>query len=123
MLPLALKIVWFVLCFTGKWAVLLCWNANLENFSVPGTLACWVVVIAMAKSINIWWLPLIYGFTLTALEGIFCLGEWCARRGAISKELNMTRVVGMIYRMDPYLMPEGFRLGEPLAMPHLCMRC
>ncbi|KZP07187.1 hypothetical protein FIBSPDRAFT_965857 [Athelia psychrophila] len=73
MLPFALKAVWF-------------------GLSASGTLSCWVVLIALARTINIWWLPLLYCSVVTALEGIFCLG--------------------MIYHMDPFQMPDAFRLAQ-----------
>jgi len=42
---------------------------------VTGLIACWIVLIALAKSINVYWLPLLYCVAVTALEGIFCLGR------------------------------------------------
>ncbi|KZP19975.1 hypothetical protein FIBSPDRAFT_932566 [Athelia psychrophila] len=73
MLPFALKAVWF-------------------GLSVSGTLACWAVLITLARTINIYWFPFLYCSMITALEGIFCLG--------------------MVYHMDPFQMPDAFRLAQ-----------
>jgi hypothetical protein len=35
----------------------------------------WIVLVTMAASINIYWLPILYCIGLTVLEGVFCLGK------------------------------------------------
>ncbi|KZP07405.1 hypothetical protein FIBSPDRAFT_939522 [Athelia psychrophila] len=73
MLPFVLKAVWFALCALG-------------------TVATWFVLWFLGKTINTYWLPILYCVGLTILEGIFCLG--------------------MIYHMDPYQMPRSFCLSQ-----------
>lgn len=55
MLPFALKVVWFVLSFTGL-------------------LSCWLVLGAFGRSVGAPWGPFVYCVGCTILQGIFCLG-------------------------------------------------
>ncbi|KAF9487893.1 hypothetical protein BDN71DRAFT_1542552 [Pleurotus eryngii] len=55
MLSMALKIVWFVLTFTGM-------------------ISCWAVLGAFASTMQTYWWALAYCFGITCLEGIFWLG-------------------------------------------------
>ncbi|KAA1473661.1 hypothetical protein DENSPDRAFT_882209 [Dentipellis sp. KUC8613] len=55
MLPLALKIVWFVIAFLG-------------------IIASWIILLPFSRAIGVLWAPLLYCGAVTVLEGIFCLG-------------------------------------------------
>ncbi|KAF8156935.1 hypothetical protein B0H34DRAFT_711243 [Crassisporium funariophilum] len=55
MLPFSLKIVWFVLSFTGA-------------------IACWIVLHAFGRAVGNQWGPVMYSIGNTLLQGIFCLG-------------------------------------------------
>lgn len=108
MLPFSLKVVWFALCSTGK-SRLLCQIMVLIT-CVTGTFGCWVVLLAMSKSLNVYWITMLYCIATTALEGIFCLGSMhncLLMHGTRSRPGTL----GMLYRMDPFQMPEIFRLG------------
>ncbi|KAI0264748.1 hypothetical protein BC834DRAFT_970673 [Gloeopeniophorella convolvens] len=55
MLPLALKIIWFVFAFLG-------------------VIATWLVLVPFAASIGTYWAPILYCVTVTLMEGVFCIG-------------------------------------------------
>ncbi|KDQ60192.1 hypothetical protein JAAARDRAFT_32574 [Jaapia argillacea MUCL 33604] len=57
-------------------------------FSLSGLFGCWIVLWAFAQSAQVFWSPLLYCLGVTLLEGVFCLG--------------------MVWRMDPFLMPRAF---------------
>lgn len=69
LLPLGVKILWFVL-------------------SITGLFACWVVLLALGRTVDSRWSFVVYGIGCTVLEGIFC--------------------IGIIWKMDPFSMPKRF---------------
>ncbi|KAF9480923.1 hypothetical protein BDN70DRAFT_855953 [Pholiota conissans] len=60
--------------------------------SATGLLSCWIVLWAFSRAVNMKWGPILYAVGNTLLQGMFCLG--------------------MIYRMDPFLMPHSFCVGK-----------
>lgn len=71
--------------------------------SLSGLLSSWVALPAFTKSIARGiWLPIVYGGVNTVLQGVFCLG--------------------LIWRMDPFLMPKAFCIAQTSLM-QLCWSC
>jgi len=64
--------------------------------SFSGMLGCWAVLIAFAHAVETYWAPIVYCIGVTILEGMFCLG--------------------MIWRMDPFLMPKSFCIAQTVLM-------
>jgi hypothetical protein len=64
------------------------------------------------------WGPLLFGIGNTILQVIFCLGEFAFIAIDESIWINEhTRFFeGIIWRMDPFLMPHGFCVGASHAM-------
>ncbi|KAF9068846.1 hypothetical protein BDP27DRAFT_1203312, partial [Rhodocollybia butyracea] len=62
--------------------------------SLSGLLSCWAVLSAFALELRSYWLPMLYCIGCTILQGIFCLG--------------------LIWRMDPFLMPRSFCIAQTL---------
>ncbi|KAJ7695483.1 hypothetical protein B0H17DRAFT_1056009 [Mycena rosella] len=77
MLPFALKIIWFFL-------------------SILGTVCSWIVLMVFGISLGSRWVNISFGFALTVLQGMFCLG--------------------MIWRMNPSSMPPAFCLAQTIVM-------
>ncbi|KAJ3909461.1 hypothetical protein F5879DRAFT_57794 [Lentinula edodes] len=64
------------------------------SLSLSGLLSCWAVLSAFAVAVRSHWLALLYCIGCTILQGIFCLG--------------------LIWRMDPSLMPRSFCIAQTL---------
>ncbi|KAJ6631162.1 hypothetical protein B0H10DRAFT_1773376 [Mycena sp. CBHHK59/15] len=64
--------------------------------AVLGTIICWAMLSAFGAAVGSRWAPLCYCLALTVLEGMFCLG--------------------MIWRMDPFLMPRAFCIAQTILM-------
>jgi hypothetical protein len=90
MLPWVLKIVWFALSLSGMYLDL----SEITTHHSKGLLGCWIVLVAFGSAVRCLWAPLLYCIGATILEGVFCLG--------------------MIWKMDPRLMPTAFCICMPL---------
>ncbi|KAJ7136047.1 hypothetical protein C8R44DRAFT_392321 [Mycena epipterygia] len=77
MLPFSLKMVWFVLSLTG-------------------TIATWLVQMALGTLWGNRKAPLVFLISLTINQGMFCLG--------------------MIWRMDPFSMPRAFCIAQAILI-------
>ncbi|KAJ3782205.1 hypothetical protein GGU10DRAFT_390026 [Lentinula aff. detonsa] len=64
------------------------------SLSLSGLISCWAVLSAFALAIRSYWLALLYCIGCTILQGMFCLG--------------------LIWRMDPFLMPRSFCIAQTL---------
>ncbi|KAF8180420.1 hypothetical protein BJ912DRAFT_981261 [Pholiota molesta] len=62
----------------------------------PRPAACWIVLWAFGRAVNMKWGPVMYCIGNTLLQGIFCLG--------------------MIYKMDPYQMPRAFCIAQTVMI-------
>ena len=89
MLPFALKVVWFVLSFTGMPRCYPHPKSIIDALThLKGLLSCWLVLGAFGRSVGASWGPFVYCVGCTILQGIFCLGEiasatnsrWAANR-------------------------------------------
>ncbi|GJE86656.1 hypothetical protein PsYK624_027370 [Phanerochaete sordida] len=71
--------------------------------SLAGLLSSWVALPAFPKTIaKDAWFPIVYGCVGTVLQGMFCLG--------------------LIWKMDPFLMPKAFCIAQTSLM-QLCWSC
>ncbi|KAF8067780.1 hypothetical protein FPV67DRAFT_1155933 [Lyophyllum atratum] len=68
--------------------------AVLMSFST-GTISCWAVMVSLTRAVESYW-PLVYCVGCTITHGIFCLG--------------------MIYKMDPFLMPYAFCVSQSILL-------
>jgi len=91
MLPFSLKIVWLALCLTG-------------------TAVGWIVMYAFMKVKGCYWVPIIYALGVTLLQGAVSLGMKFPDVGRSSS--NTLHFAGMIWRMDPLLMPRAWCIGK-----------
>ncbi|KAF8999070.1 hypothetical protein BDQ17DRAFT_1246859 [Cyathus striatus] len=66
--------------------------------SLTGLMLCWIVMWALSRTVGTVWGPLLYAIGCTMLQGIFCLG--------------------MIYKMDPFLMPRAFCIAQTVIIGH-----
>ncbi|KAE9397717.1 hypothetical protein BT96DRAFT_63333 [Gymnopus androsaceus JB14] len=65
------------------------------SLSLSGLISCWAVLSAFALAVPCsYWLAILYCVGCTILQGIFCLG--------------------LIWRMDPFLMPRSFCIAQTL---------
>ncbi|KAJ3841923.1 hypothetical protein F5878DRAFT_434514 [Lentinula raphanica] len=64
------------------------------TLSLSGMLSCWAVLCAFASTVRSYWLALVYCIGCTILQGVFCLG--------------------LIWRMDPFLMPRSFCITQAI---------
>ncbi|KAG6909918.1 hypothetical protein DXG01_014438 [Tephrocybe rancida] len=63
--------------------------------SLIGTVCCWIVFLSFCQAVDSYW-PLIYCIGCTLTQVAFCLG--------------------MIYKMDPMLMPYGFCVSQSIVI-------
>lgn len=64
--------------------------------SLTGLASCWAVLMLFAGCIGSYWGPLIYCIACTLMQVIFC--------------------IGMVWRMDPYAMPQAFCLAQTIIL-------
>ena len=89
MLPFALKAVWFALCLLG-------------------TISAWVTLVGFARAVGSYWGPMFYCVALTLLQGAICIGKTSAP--STTNSPSAKSIIGMVWRMDPFLMPRSFCL-------------
>ena len=77
---------------------------------LTGTISSWLVLIAMAKVLELYWFTVAYCIAITLLEGIVCLGMLLMN--SHKKMAGSMHISGMVYRMNPFQMPQTFRYAQ-----------
>lgn len=116
MIPFGLKISWFILSLTGKFFFLS--GMRFYSLSVQkGLMGCWLSLWSFGRVVGTKWASVVYCVGTTLTQGSFCLGgpPLSFTISFLCPGVITTFSLGVIYRMDPFLMADPFCLGERIS--------